>query len=149
MVSFFACSSSKEESRWHTAKEKINYFLFMDSGIEADTNCFNVIYDSIIPNKYAFDLDYEWKFRIQFEASCFPGLRELIHSSCFFNAVDPYKNGGPGSWSTIDPHKIEGVWRLDSSDHMYRFYQLPGQTNPIYINIDTTTHILEYSYTHI
>jgi hypothetical protein len=105
--------------------------------------------DSIKHTDSAFDSDYSWFVKSQFNNACFEKLKLSIRTTTGFCSVDAHEEFYNAKWAKIDTSKIKGVWTMDSV--FLKFIEKPIKFRVEYLrfSIDTVTRQAEIELIHL
>jgi hypothetical protein len=121
-VIFTSCLHQTDKEAYNP-KLSIQYLIQDKTNLLLDTNSFTINLDSVKNTEGAFDLDYTWFIKTQFDNNSFEKLKQNIRSTIGFCAVNWYEDRYNEKWAKVDTSKIKGVWTIDSV--YFKFVEKP------------------------
>jgi hypothetical protein len=104
----------QRDKKTYNAKLSFQYLILEKTNLQLDTNSFTINLDSVKHTEGAFDSDYCWFIKSQFDKISFEKIKQNIRTTIGFCTVGAYEQFYNEKWAKIDTSKIKGVWTIDS-----------------------------------
>jgi hypothetical protein len=108
-----SCNQQVDKKNYNT-KLSFQYLILEKTNLQLDTSWFTISLDSNHHTDGAFDSDYSWFVKSQFNNACFEKLKRSIRTITGFCAVDVHEEFYNANWAKIDTSKIKDIWTMDS-----------------------------------
>ena len=145
IIALNSCSNSNKRE-W--TKTDMASLLSEKSDLQISKN-FNVIKDSIKNTEGAFDLDYTYYLKIEYDKLEEENIIEQIINSAFFDTIQ-FMNYAEPIWKEVQLKGKKGIWTKEEKG--FRYLYLNNGVNsrePFYLNIDTTTNRIDLTLIHL
>jgi hypothetical protein len=139
LILSFTISCHKEKK--YNSKLAFRDLIIEKTGFPIDTRSFSISLDSVDHTEGAFDSDYTWNIKTQFNDTQFEKLKQNIRATKYFKFLQISEANDKEMWAKIDTAKVKGVWITDSI--FYKFVEKPTRdgfrAEEFYFSIDTVT----------